>query len=104
MVPPQTAAGILLLALALENKGRLGEDAGEFREAARLLPEKRLESKQRRRGLLLRLGHGANARVAWKEDLAANPPKHDDWFGYAEPCLFLGDEAEHRRSRMRRIG
>ena len=51
------------------------------------------------RGLLLRLGRGAEARAAWKEELAAHPPKHDDWFGYAELCLFLGDEAEYRRAR-----
>src|SRR4029077_10987836 len=52
-----------------------------------------------RRGLLLKTGRGADARAAWKEELAANPPKHDDWFGYAELCLFLGDEAEYRRAR-----
>ena len=28
-----------------------------------------------------------------------HPPEHDDWFGYAELCLFLGDEAEYRRAR-----
>ena len=87
------------LAIALENKGCLDEAVDEFREAARLLPEKRAEAKQRRRGLLLRLGRGADARAAWKEELAAHPPKHDDWFGYAELCLFLGDEAEYRRAR-----
>ena len=87
------------LAIALENKGRLDEAVSEFREAARLLPEKRSESRRRLRGLLLRLGHGADARAAWKQDLAARPPKHDDWFGYAELCLFLGDEEEYRRAR-----
>jgi tetratricopeptide (TPR) repeat protein len=87
------------LAIALENKGRLDEAVDEFRKAARLLPEKRTEARQRLRGLLLRMGRGADARAAWKKDLAANPPKHDDWFGYAELCLFLGDEAEYRRAR-----
>jgi len=87
------------LAIALENKGRLDEAADEFRDAARLIPEKRVESRQRLRGLLLRLGRGGDARAAWKEELAANPPKHDDWFGYAELCLFLGDEVEYQRAR-----
>ena len=59
------------LAIALEHKGRLDEAVDEFREAARLLPEKRAESRQRLRGLLLRLGRGAEARAAWKEELAA---------------------------------
>jgi tetratricopeptide (TPR) repeat protein len=87
------------LAIALENQGRLDEAVDEFREAARLLPEKRGEARQRLRGLLLKLGRGGDARSAWKEELAASPPKHDDWFGYAELCLFLGDEAEYRRAR-----
>jgi tetratricopeptide (TPR) repeat protein len=87
------------LAIALENKGRLDEAVDEFREAARLLPEKRAEARQRLRGLLLKLGRGAEARSDWKEALAAHPPNHDDWFGYAELCLFLGDEAEYRRAR-----
>ena len=51
------------------------------------------------RRLLLKLRRGAEARAAWKEELAAHPPNHDDWFGYAELCLFLGDEAEYRRAR-----
>jgi serine/threonine-protein kinase len=87
------------LAIALERTGRLAEAADESREAARLLPEKRAESMQRRRGLLLRLGRGAEVRAAWKQELAAHPPRHDDWFGYAELCLFLGDEAEYRHAR-----
>ena len=87
------------LAIALEHKGCLDEAVDEFREAARLLPEKRARWKQDLRRVLLRLGRGAKARAAWKEELAAHPPEHDDWFGYAELCLFLGDEAEYRRAR-----
>ena len=98
-IDPNIGWSHYFLAIALENKGRLDEAVDEFREAARLLPEKRIEARQRLRGLLLRLGRGAEARAAWKEDLAADPPKHDDWFGYAELCLFLGDEAEYRRAR-----
>jgi serine/threonine-protein kinase len=98
-IDPNLGWSHYFLAIALENKGRLDEAADEFREAARLLPEKRAEARRRVRGLLLRLGRGADARAAWKEDLAGNPPRHDDWFGYAELCLFLGDEAEYRRAR-----
>jgi serine/threonine-protein kinase len=39
-------------------------------------------------------------RVAWKKALEANPPEHIAWFGYAELCLFLGQEDEYRRSRQ----
>ena len=87
------------LGFALERKDRLDEAVAEFQEAVRLLPEKRAEWRRDLRSALLRRGRGAEARAAWKEELAAHPPEHDDWFGYAELCLFLGDEAEYRRAR-----
>jgi serine/threonine-protein kinase len=46
-------------------------------------------------------------RLKWKKALELDPPKHAAWFGYAELCLFLGDEAEYRRARgdlLRRFG
>jgi serine/threonine-protein kinase len=88
------------LAVALERKGCLEEAADEFREAARLLPEKRAEWKRNQRKLLLRLGRGAEARAAWKEELATHPPAHDDWFGYAELCLFLKLQDEYHSARL----
>jgi serine/threonine-protein kinase len=39
------------------------------------------------------------ARAAWKSALEADPPEHGVWHGYAELCLFLGDEDEYRRAR-----
>jgi serine/threonine-protein kinase len=44
-------------------------------------------------------GQGEQVRREWKKALEADPPGHDAWFGYAELCLFLGDEAEYRRAR-----
>jgi serine/threonine-protein kinase len=32
--------------------------------------------------------------------LKANPPHHDAWYGYAEFCLFLGQEDEYRHARQ----
>ena len=52
------------------------------------------------RALLVRLGRGDEARVAWRRSLEADPPGHDDWYGYAEFCLFLGQEDEYRRARQ----
>jgi serine/threonine-protein kinase len=46
-------------------------------------------------------------RQKWKKELEADPPEHDAWFGYAELCLFLGQEEEYRRARqdlLRRFG
>jgi len=87
------------LAVALERKNSPGEAVDEFRKAAQLVPEKRAQWKRDVRKLQLRLGRGAEALAEWKQDLAARPPTHDDWFGYAELCLFLGDEAEYRSAR-----
>jgi tetratricopeptide (TPR) repeat protein/tRNA A-37 threonylcarbamoyl transferase component Bud32 len=87
------------LAIALEKHGCLAEAIDEFRELARLSPEKRTEAQQRLRGLLLRLGRGAEACAEWKAELAAGPAEHAAWFGYAELCLYLRDEAEYHRAR-----
>src|SRR5688572_19199458 len=50
------------------------------------------------------IGRVAEAQAIWKEELASHPPKHDDWFGYAELTLFLGDEAEYSRARRELLG
>ena len=56
---------------------------------------------------LVRQGRGEEVRREWKKALELNPPQHTQWFGYAELCLFLGDEAEYRRAcrdLLRRFG
>jgi tetratricopeptide (TPR) repeat protein len=60
---------------------------------------KRPESKGPSPSILMRLGRLNEARAAWKSALQADPIEHDAWYGYAELCLFLGDEAEYRRAR-----
>jgi serine/threonine-protein kinase len=87
------------LAVSLERKGRFDLAAEEFGEALRLAPENRAEWKRDLRRVLIRQGRGAEAAADWKEELAVRPTAHDDWFGYPELCLFLGDEAEYRRAR-----
>jgi serine/threonine-protein kinase len=57
--------------------------------------------------LLLLIGRDSEARDAWRGTLAANPPDHETRFGYAELCLFLGDEDAYRRERtalLKRFG
>jgi serine/threonine-protein kinase len=49
--------------------------------------------------ILMRLGRLDEARVAWQAALDADPVEHDVWYGYAELCLFLGDEQEYRSAR-----
>jgi serine/threonine-protein kinase len=71
---------------------------GPNRATAALDP-KRADSKGPSPTILMRLGQLHEARVAWKSILEAEPFEHDAWYGYAELCLFLGDEDEYRRAR-----
>jgi serine/threonine-protein kinase len=45
------------------------------------------------------VGRHEEALAEWRRSLQAGSSAHDDWHGYAECCLFLGDEAEYRRAR-----
>jgi serine/threonine-protein kinase len=38
-------------------------------------------------------------RTAWAKVLDGNPPDHASWYGYAQLCLFLGEEEAFRRDR-----
>jgi serine/threonine-protein kinase len=68
------------------------------RETAAFDP-KRPESSGPSPTVLMRLGRLDEARVAWKSALEADPLEHEAWYGYAELCLFLGEEDEYRRAR-----
>jgi serine/threonine-protein kinase len=46
------------------------------------------------------LGRGDEARIDWQRSLEADPPEYAAWDGYAEFCLFLGQEDEYRRARQ----
>jgi serine/threonine-protein kinase len=52
------------------------------------------------RNNLTRQGRLDEARAAWQAALESSSPlDHNAWFGYAELCLFLGQEDEYRRAR-----
>ena len=38
------------------------------------------------------------ARAAWQQAIALQPPDHQTWDGYAELCLYLGHDDEYRRA------
>jgi serine/threonine-protein kinase len=38
-------------------------------------------------------------RIAWQEHLDGNPPDHQSWYGYAQLCLYLGNEEAFCQSR-----
>jgi eukaryotic-like serine/threonine-protein kinase len=87
------------LGIFLENTGRDAEALSHHRQAVALNP-KNWHARNQLRALLVRLGRGEEARAAWRADLDADPPEHDAWYGYAEFCLFLGQEDEYRRARQ----
>jgi serine/threonine-protein kinase len=43
---------------------------------------------------------GEEIRLAWQKALEQNPPQHNEWWGYAELCLFLENEGAYRRARQ----
>src|SRR5262249_7297723 len=45
------------------------------------------------------LKHSSLAKLCLWAALKANPPEHDAWYGYAEFCLFLGQEDEYCLAR-----
>jgi serine/threonine-protein kinase len=56
------------------------------------------------RSVLMRQGRGEEVRLVWQKALEAGPPQPEAWLGYAELCLFLGQEVEYRRARQALLG
>jgi serine/threonine-protein kinase len=105
-VNPNSAGLHAFLGHRLEVQGRHAEALMRFRQAIALDPNDAL-ARIGLRSTLVQLGRGEAARVTWREALEADPPGHDAWYGYAEFCLFLGQEEEYRRARqalLRRFG
>jgi serine/threonine-protein kinase len=57
-----------------------------------------------RRGVMLQLGLGEEARTEWINAMAGRPTDHNDWYGYAELCLYLGHQAEYERACHELLG
>lgn len=87
-----------VLGVCLEAENRPAEALDHHRRAVTLDPKHR-RAQNELRAILLRLGRADELHQAWEASLAANPPEHDDWYGYAELCLFQGREEEYRRAR-----
>jgi serine/threonine-protein kinase len=105
-VDPDYAWAHYDLANTLREAGRREEAIKHYRRFHDLDPANTHVANILRADLVWR-GRGEEVRREWKKALEADPPGHDAWFGYAELCLFLGDEAEYRRARqdlLRRFG
>ena len=82
----------------LQTKGRLDEAIDHYQLAFTLDPRhSRAPERRPQRPGAARTRDAA--QVAWRKVLDANPHEHDAWFGFAELCLFLGQEDEYRRAR-----
>jgi serine/threonine-protein kinase len=93
-------------ATLLRDTGRMDEALEHYREYHAFDPTHSYVAHVLRANLV-RHGRGEALRREWKKALEADPPEHDAWFGYAELCLFLGEETEYRRARqdlLRRFG
>jgi serine/threonine-protein kinase len=90
------------LALWREVRKVLGRAKSDRQIAA--LPLSRSNTVEPSPSVLMRLGRLEAAKVAWKKLLEANPPDHGIRHGYAELCLFLGDEDEYRHERRYLLG
>jgi serine/threonine-protein kinase len=105
-VDPNYAWAHLGLANALSDVGRADEALEHYRTFHSLGPTIPHVANILR-SHSVRLGRGEEMRLEWKKSLDHDPPNHDAWFGYAELCMFLGNEAEYRsavQELIRRFG
>jgi tetratricopeptide (TPR) repeat protein len=96
---PTAATLYTALGDSLQIKGRHAEALSQRRQAVALDPKNKNEQRKLR-ATLLQLGRADEARAAWGKALEDNPPEHDVWYGYAEFCLFIGQEDEYLRARQ----
>ena len=66
----------------------------EYDQSRLLIPEDPFNLRSRRE-VMVQLGLGVPARAEWERTLVANPEDHGIWNGYAELCIYLGDQAAY---------
>jgi eukaryotic-like serine/threonine-protein kinase len=82
--------------LALLSSGRTDEAADCLQKAGALNPNN-ADGLLWLRTIRLRQGRPEEAQLAWRRFIDRHAKVHNDWHGYAELCLFLGDVAEYER-------
>jgi serine/threonine-protein kinase len=96
-VRPTSDQAYARLANALRDSGDADGAIHAYRRAIELNPDADL---MRDLAKLLTAGGKLKAvRAAWAKVLDGNPSDHASWYGYAQLCLFLGDEEAFRRNR-----
>lgn len=95
-VRPSSDQAYLGLALALRNAGEGEEAEAAFGKA--LAANATTDVIKEWAKLLAPAGRLAEARAVWAKHLESDPPNPDAWYGFAQLCLFLGDEPGYRRA------
>ena len=95
---PGSACLYTELGHCMGRQGKTVEAVGLLKKGIDLDPT-RLDARNSLRNFYLREGRLEEARLTWQGALALRPPQHNEWYGYAELCLFLGKEDEYRQAR-----
>ncbi|WP_165227046.1 protein kinase domain-containing protein [Aquisphaera insulae] len=95
---PAVAKVRWLFGRCLEANGSRDEAIREYRRAVELGPAGTFAQADLRTALIRERRFG-EAHSAWKQSLADSPSGHDEWYGYAELCLFLGRHEDYRNTR-----
>src|SRR5439155_22654073 len=96
-IRPTSDGAYLMLGRALHGAGDREGAIAAFRHSVALNPG-HVVAKE----LVWALAGGGEleeARAAWEKFLERDPPDHESWYGYAQLCLFLGNEGAYRRNR-----
>ena len=97
-IEPRNETYLMVMGRYLVAHDRRADAVTTYRQSLALNP-RMPEADRELRALLLSLERRDEALSEWQRLLSLDPPEHDAWDGYAELCLFLGDEAEYRRAR-----
>ncbi len=87
----------LVIAEALFNLGRVDESIAMLQTAMKH-PSIAEDARLFHRSFLARAGRLEEVRSAWAQSLLFQPADHDQWDGYAELCLYLGDTAAYQEA------
>ncbi|MBP3955611.1 protein kinase [Gemmata sp. G18] len=86
------------LGTSLKATGRVEEGFEQLRLAFSLEPGNQYVQNEYR-AALSQERRWAELQPVWGKTLEGDRPRHNDWYGYAEMCLYIGREDEYRRAR-----
>jgi serine/threonine-protein kinase len=102
---PQNGICRALLASCLMDVGREKEAMDEVKKGI-LMPYdeggRRLFAEVMHKSYMMH-GNWKKLRAVWQVQLLDDPPNHDDWYGYAELCLYLNQEDFYRQCRTKML-